>query len=401
MKNKKNPLVGSGQGTSTLSMSAAETQMEQMSATMPKAERPTFQKANWPTAGWSMRTPESQGMHASALAKMFKIFRHQAVHSVAVIRNGYLVAEAYNDRTNPELPQDMKSVTKSVTSALIGIALSEGKLESVNQQAADFFPEWESDPSKSTITIKHLLSMTSGIAWDNNNEQSSTEMMYSPDWVQYILERRARVAPGTSFNYSNGDAHLLSAMLSRAVGETMYEYAQSRLFGPLGITNTSWNHDPQGRTIGAWAMALTLRDMAKLGYLYLNEGEWEGQAIIPKAWVHESLNKKVALNYSNGTQGGYGFYWWSKTLPQGLIKGSKKAYEMFYASGSGGRRIYVVPELQLVVALTAESDDADMPERLLHQVVQAIRADNPLPENVIAGDELERAVRLFKMEIES
>ncbi|UKS25383.1 beta-lactamase family protein [Paenibacillus sp. HWE-109] len=408
MNNKKNPLVGSGQGTSTLSLAASGALKKQVPATntsfspmMPHSDRAMTTQTNWPTEGWELTTPEAQGLHSSALAKMLKIFRHQAVHSVAVIRNGHLVAEAYNEGTGTDILQDMKSVTKSITSALVGIALSEFKLSSIDQKAADFFPELATDPVKSKIMLKHLLSMTSGTSWDNANERSSAEMMYAEDWVQYILERPAQAEPGASFNYSNGDAHLLSAIMTKATGESMFDYAVSRLFGPLGIKEMNWNQDPQEHTIGAWAMALTLRDMAKLGYLYLNEGQWEDKTLIPQPWIRESLTRKITLNYSNGTQGGYGFYWWSKTLPPGLIKGDKKAYDMYYASGSGGRRIFVVPDLQLVVAMTAESADVDMPENLLHHVVQAVRSANPLPENSVAQDELERAIRLFKMSVES
>ncbi|SDN41231.1 CubicO group peptidase, beta-lactamase class C family [Paenibacillus sp. yr247] len=404
MKNKKKSPIGSGKGASTLSLSASGTQMKQVQFSQVNihSERPTSKPADyWPTHGWKTTTPEAQGMNSAALAKMLEAFRNQQVHSVAVIRNGFMVTEAYNENTQVDIPQDVKSVTKSITSALVGIALSERKLKSTDQRLAAFFPELESDPLKSKIMLKHLLSMTSGMAWDNANERSSTEMMYSSDWVQYILECPAFAEPGTLFNYSNGDAHLLSAVVQKATGESMFDYAKSRLFGPLGITDVNWNHDPGGCTIGAWAIALTLRDMAKIGYLYLKEGQWEDKTIIPEPWIRESLIRRVTLNYSNGTQGGYGFYWWSKTLPQGLLKGSKKQYEMFYASGSGGRRIFVVPELQLVVAVTADSADVDMPEELMHLVVQAIRGDKPFQENSAASAELDQAINSFKLGVES
>ncbi|WP_171684506.1 serine hydrolase domain-containing protein [Paenibacillus planticolens] len=357
----------------------------------------TKSTSDWPTEGWRTSTPEAQGMFSGTLAKTLETFSSKQVHSIAVIRNGHLVAEAYNSSTEADAPQDMKSVTKSITSALVGIALSERKLISLDQKVADFFPELASDPLKSRMTIKHVLSMTSGTAWDNTDEVSSTEMMYSPDWVQYILERPGHVEPGSLFNYSNGDAHLLSALLHKVTGEPMLDYAKSRLFGPLGITEVSWNDDPQGRTIGAWAMALTLRDMAKIGYLYMKQGQWEDKTILPKTWIRDSVQLRTTLNYSNGTQGGYGLYWWTKTLPKGIVRGSKKPYDIFYASGSGGRRIFVVPELQLIVAVTADSNDVDMPEGLLLQVLQAIRSDKPLPENQENFAKLEQAVQAFKL----
>jgi CubicO group peptidase (beta-lactamase class C family) len=351
----------------------------------------------WPTAGWRTSTPEAQGMFSGTLAKMLEVFGNQQVHSIAVVRNGHLVAEAYNQTTQADTPQDIKSVTKSITSALVGIALSERKLISSDQRMADFFPELASDPLKSKMTIKHLLSMTSGMAWDNTNEDSSTEMMYSSDWVQYILDRPGYVEPGSFFNYSNGDAHLLSALLHKVTGESMFDYAKSRLFGPLGITDVNWDDDTQGRTIGAWAMALTLRDMAKIGYLYMKQGQWEDQTIIPKTWIRDSVQARTTLNYSNGTKGGYGLFWWSKTLPKGIVRGSKKQYDIYYASGSAGRRIFVVPELELIVAMTANSPDVDMPEYLLLHVLQAIRSDKPLSENQENFAKLEQAVKAFKL----
>ncbi|BFT75680.1 serine hydrolase domain-containing protein [Paenibacillus sp. P36] len=352
--------------------------------------------AYWPTTGWRTSTPEAQGMFSGTLAKTVEMFSSQQVCSIAVVRNGHLVAEAYNSCTQEDIPQDVKSVTKSVTSALVGIALAERKLISLDQKVRDFFPELANDPLKSKMTIRHLLSMTSGLNWDNTNEISSTEMMYSADWVQYILDRPGYAEPGTLFNYSNGDAHLLSAIMHKATGQSLFDYAQSRLFDPLGITNVSWNSDGKDRSIGAWAMALTLRDMAKFGYLYLKQGQWEDQTIIPPNWIRDSLQKRVTLNYSNGTQGGYGLLWWSKTLPKGIVKGSKKQYDMFYASGSSGRRIFVVPELQLIVALTANSPDPNMPEYLLLHVLQAIRSDKALPDNQENFAKLEQAVRAFK-----
>ncbi|TXK84515.1 serine hydrolase [Paenibacillus sp. N3.4] len=354
----------------------------------------------WPTEGWRTSTPEAQGMHSVILAEMLGAFQERNVHSVAIVRNGYLVAEAYNQQTQFDIPQDVKSVTKSITSALTGIALSERKLKSIEQRVAEFFPVWSEDPVRSKIMIKHLLYMVSGLDWNNVNEQASTDMMYSADWIQSVLEHPSRAHPGTIFNYSNGDAHLLSAILHKATGESMFDYAKTHLFRPLGISNVNWNEDPQGHTIGAWAMALTLRDMAKLGYLYMKEGQWDGETIIPKPWIKETLIQRVTQNYANGTQGGYGYYWWLKSLAPGIVRNSKKPIETFYASGAGGQRIFVIPSLQLVVALTSNSMDVDMPEQLLHHVAKAIRSDKVLSDNAEATSKLNQAIETFKTAID-
>jgi CubicO group peptidase (beta-lactamase class C family) len=336
-------------------------------------------------------------MDSAAIARALDAFRSREVHSLAVIRSGYMVAEAYNDDVAAaEKPQSIFSITKSVTSALTGIALAEQKLRSIDQRVAEFFPEIADDPLKSEMTVRHLLSMTSGLEWNDEGDQASSGMMYSTDWIQYVLDRPAVHKPGTKYNYSNGDAHLLAAVLHKAVGQSLFEYATPRLFAPLGITNVRWNADPQGYTIGAWAMALTTRDMAKLGLLYAKDGEWDGTEIVPKTWVKDSLTKRVWLNYADGRQGGYGYMWWLKPLAQGVLAGDTKQYDTFCAAGSWGQRIYIVPELQLLLAVTSYSADVDMPEQLLNSIVQAIRSDRPLAANPAAVSQLKQAVQSFK-----
>jgi CubicO group peptidase (beta-lactamase class C family) len=402
MKRKKKKRAGRGvellpqaaawNGHSTYRSTASKTFTPVLGSSAAAAETARY----WPTKGWRTTTPEAQGMDSAAIADTIEAFRDRHVHSMVIVRNGYLVAEAYNESTDADTPQNMYSVTKSITSALAGIALYERKLESIDRRLAEFFPELANDPLKSGIMIKHLLYMTSGLEWNNESDQSSKDMMYSADWIRHILERPSVHKPGEKYNYSNGDAHLLSAVLQKATGESLLDYAKPRLFAPLGITNVIWNCDPQGYSIGAWAMALTVRDMAKLGLLYLKEGEWDGATIIPKSWIRESLTKRVWLNYGDGRQGGYGYYWWLKPLPQGLIAGSTKEYDTFYAAGSWGQRIFVVPELQLIVAATANSADVDMPEQLLNRVVQAVRSDRSLAENSDATRRLNQAIQSFK-----
>jgi CubicO group peptidase (beta-lactamase class C family) len=393
MKRKKKKRAGSG----TVSPRAAAWDGHNRYTSVSGSSVAVLEPARcWPTEGWSTTTPEAQGMDSAAIADTIQAFRDRDVHSMVIVRNGYLVAEAYYESTDADIPQNVYSVTKSITSALAGIALHERKLASVDLRLAEFFPELAKDPLKSGITIKHLLSMTSGLEWNNESDQSSKDMMYSADWIQHILERPSIHKPGEKYNYSNGDAHLLSAVLQKATGESLLDYAKPRLFAPLGITNVIWNYDPQGYSIGAWAMALTVRDMAKLGLLYLREGEWDGATIIPKSWIRESLTKRVWLNYGDGRQGGYGYYWWLKPLAQGLVEGSAKEYNTFYAAGSWGQRVFVVPGLQLVVALTAYSADLDMPEQLLNRVVQAIRSDRPLAENPDAARRLDQAIQSLK-----
>ncbi|WP_426446356.1 serine hydrolase domain-containing protein [Paenibacillus sp. S-38] len=352
----------------------------------------------WPTAGWRSAEAETQGMDSARLAEAVSALRERQVRSLVVVRGGVLVAEAYAEGLQPGTPQDVRSVTKSIVSILTGAALADGKLRSVEQRISEFYPELKRDPKTAQLRIKHLLSMTSGLQWNNAGEQSSSEMMHSADWVRYVLSRPALHTPGTVSTYSNGDAHLLSAVLQQAVGMPLSGYARTRLFGPLGIADYKWNADPQGISIGAWAMALTPRDMAKLGLLYLKGGEWEGVRLLPKKWVRESLQRRIVHNYRDGRKGGYGYYWWLKPLVPGLTDAGSPKLDAFYAAGSGGQRIFVVPGLDLVAVLTAESPDGEMPEELLNGIVRAIRSDAPLAANPEGACRLTRAVSSFQTE---
>lgn len=160
-----------------------------------------------PTEGWRTTSPEAQGMDSTRVAAAIDALRGHNVRSLVVVRNGYVVAEAYSRDVDADAPQDLRSVTKSVVSAAVGIALAERKLSGLDRRVAEFFPELASDPVKSEITVNHLLFMGSGLEWDNDGDRESHRMTRSPDWVRYVLERPSRAKPGTSFHYSNGDAH--------------------------------------------------------------------------------------------------------------------------------------------------------------------------------------------------
>lgn len=338
----------------------------------------------WPTSGWRTATPEAQGMDAESLAEALDAYKDHNLHSLVVVRNGYLVAEAYNHDNQPDTIQELHSATKSITSALTGIALSEKKLKDLGEKVSDYFPELANDPKKSSMTVEHLLYMASGLDWNNTNEQSSLELMASRDWMRYITSKPSRSAPGTVFHYSNGDAHLMSGILQKATGQTLYDYAKPRLFEPIGITASDWKKDPQGYSIGAWSLMLTARDMAKFGFLYENQGVWDGKTVIPKDWVTSSWQAKAPQKYNDGTQGGYGYYWWMKQLAPDSA-GAAWKQEVYFAAGSGGQRIFVVPGLKLIVAVTANNDsEALMPEQLLFAVAKSVKSDKALPESTEA-----------------
>lgn len=243
--------------------------------------------ASWPTAGWDSAPPESLGIDSNTLLAFYRTIRDEQlnIHSVIVIRHGRIAAEGYYAPFGPTSRQQLYSCTKSFISALIGIAIQEGAIRSVDEPVLSFFPEYKvahRSKQKERLTIAHLLSMTSGLEWSEGAPYTSDDlgqMVRRDNWVQYILDRPMAHEPGTVFQYNSGNSHLLSAILQKATGQTALAYAQEHLFGPLGLEEVSWQSDPQGISIGGWGLSLTPHDMAKFGYLYLQRGVWGGTAI--------------------------------------------------------------------------------------------------------------------------
>lgn len=355
-------------------------------------------KTDWPTSGWKTSTPEEQGMDSQKLARLFDNLKDQNLHSMIIARNGNIVAEAYNSGNDADTKQDVLSVTKSVTSSLLGIAIEQGKIGDITEPAANYLPELKIQPDtrKQVISLGNLLTMTSGFAWNNEGEQSSLDMIASDNWIRYIVEQPMSGNPGTQFAYSNGNAHLLSPVLQKATGKNEFDYAKDVLFNPLGITNVEWDNDPQGVPNGAWGLKMTARDMLKFGYLYLNNGKWDGKSIVPKDWIAKSTQESVGESLKDGTQRGYGYLWWLRNAGN-AVPTSKGTYEMFSAVGSGGQRIIVIPKENLVAVFTADNEDSFFADALIDQyVVPAITSSKALPANEEGTKQLQSKIDEFK-----
>jgi CubicO group peptidase (beta-lactamase class C family) len=348
----------------------------------------------WPTDQWNISTPEAQGMDSSILAKTLKQLPGSNIHSMVLVRNGYLVAEAYNADTQPDKAQDILSATKSITSALTGIAIQDGKLKGTSHKLSEFFPQLVGNaPDKSAITIDNLLTMTSGLKWDNEGEKSSNEMVDSEDWVKYVLGQPVVGKPGKDFMYSNGNAHVMSAILQKVTNMPTSKYAEQKIFEPLGIHDVEWYQDPQNIDIGAFSVHMKARDMAKIGFLYLHDGQWNNKEVIPAKWVEATLKKHDDAEYADGSIGSYGYFWWLKNM---VVDGTDKRINMFYAAGSGGQRIYVLPEQNMVAVFTSNTANSFVTETVLAQMVGAIRSDKPLPVNPDGVNGLNDAIKSFK-----
>lgn len=330
----------------------------------------------WPTDGWRSSSPEAQGMSSAQLQAMEAHIQQLSwgslIRSILIVRNGYIVWESYYD---PAYGSDQQvntfSCTKSVTSALIGMALAEGYIAGINETMVSFFLNRtiaNLTIEKEAITLQHLLTMTSGLAWDEwpyGPNSSFTYMTDSADWAQFVLDQPMRDTPGEVWNYNSGGSHLLSMTINQTVNDTTLAFADSHLFSPLGITEYEWETDPQGVVFGGSNLHLRPRDMAKFGFLYLNNGNWENEEIIPASWVNESTTNYVAP-YNDSNTIGYGYQWWLN-LP----------IDTYLAIGYNGQQINVSPEHDLVVVFTAEYEDASFTTIMEDYIIPAIGHQPP------------------------
>jgi CubicO group peptidase (beta-lactamase class C family) len=337
---------------------------------------------NSPTDGWRTATPESQGLDSAVLADLLDHVRRRSlpIHSLLLIRHGQLVLEASFYPYEATTPHDVASVTKSVTSLLVGIALDKGYLKSVGQPVLPLLPgagPTTVEPHKQDLTIEHLLTMTSGLDCGfEAGEKELAAMRGTADWAAFALALPMRAAPGTQYAYCSSNNHLLSAILSSQTGESALVFARKHLFGPLGINDVIWPADPRGHTYGWGDLHLFPRDLAKVAYLYLRGGRWNGTQIVSEEWVRRSTTSRVKVR--DGV--GYGYSWWINTARQPPV---------FEAEGRGGQRAAVVPDKDLVVVFNGGGVNTD---ELAPFLFRAIRSDAPLPQSASASVRLGNAL---------
>jgi CubicO group peptidase (beta-lactamase class C family) len=238
----------------------------------------------WPTQQWPTSTPEAQGMDSAALAKLLAFGTTRSLDSLLIARHGRIVLDAYYAPYTSDIPHALNSSTKAVVGTLAAIVHKEGLLDSYDHKMLDFFADHtiaNLDDRKKAITVQNLLDMTSGLEWEEGitggREQSLADLRQSSDWTQLVLDRPMATNPGDVFYYNSGNSHLVSAILTKLTGMKTSDYAAAKLFGPLGISTAHWQSDPQGISAGGFGLYLLPRDMAKIGYLYLRGGEWDGR----------------------------------------------------------------------------------------------------------------------------
>jgi len=300
---------------------------------------------------WRISTPAEQGLDPKIVAKAYREAGNiKTIYSLLIVKNGYLVAEKYFNGKQIDETNNVASVTKSYISALVGIALAEGYITSLDQKMMDYFPEYagpDLDQGKYEITIRQLLMMRAGYPYDSTSAYYA-QLSRSGNFMRFVVgQYPLSNPPGLEWNYSSASAHILSGILTKAIGMPLVKFATKYLFDPLDIEIRTWERDPQGYYMGGGNMAYTSRDMAKYGYLYLSNGAFDGKQVIPAEWIDESLQSYSSTNYKDlGTFKDikYGYLWWSADVGK---------YKVNFAWGHGGQYIVIVPELNLVVVSTA------------------------------------------------
>jgi CubicO group peptidase (beta-lactamase class C family) len=328
----------------------------------------------WPTDEWLNSTPEEQGMDSSRLNELkdyIEKYYSRTMDSLIIVRNGYIILEEYPSGLNPDTLHILHSVTKSFTSALIGIAIKQELIKNVNQKVLDFFPNRSIanlSPEKQNMTLEHLLTMTTGFQWNEwqysyeDNRNDLIRAINSGDFVQFMLDLPMGSTPGTVWTYCTGASHLLSAIIEAVSNKSTLTFAQEYLFGPLGITDVYWQYDSQHVYYGGSALHLNPRDMAKFGLLFLNNGSWDGQQIIPSDWIFNSTS--TIYHQFSEEYNGYGYQWWTWPSLGGV----------YYAAGLYQQKIIVVPEHNLIVIFTADLRAGNDPEPaiLYHFIIPAV-----------------------------
>jgi CubicO group peptidase (beta-lactamase class C family) len=305
-----------------------------------------------PGDDWEVSTPAEQGLDPMLVGEMYlNAADLDTIYSLLVIKNGYLIAEDYFNEGSADQKDRLQSVTKSFTSALVGIALEQGCLLSVDQKMLDFFPEVTSeitDPRKEQIMLRNMLEMRAGYP-NEEDDPALWDGLLSGHYPPLIEAFPLVSDPGTRFHYSNLTSNWLGIIVDRACGMNLKSYAEEHLFSPLEVKAGEWGQDAEGHNNGCGDLHLTARDAAKFGLLYLNDGVYKGNQVVPADWVHDSLqtysvNEAFVKKVGHFRDIGYGYQWWSATAGE---------HHVNFAWGHGGQLIVLVDEFDMVIVTTS------------------------------------------------
>ena len=369
------------------------------------------------TEEWSIATPSELGLSAEPLLSLHEDIlegRYGWIDSLLIIREGRIAFEQYyehdyraiygeeartpgplvvNSRGGPynyfnafwhpyfkdTQLHSMQSVTKSIVSAAVGIAISRGDFPDLDTPVLSFFDVGKTanvDEKKQAMTLRHLLTMSEGLRWNENvpyidPTNTFTVMARSLDWVQFTLDQPMAAAPGTRFNYNSGASLILGQIFLQSTGIDIEAYTAQHLFQPLGITDYEWKRTPFGLADTQEGLFLSTRDLAKIAYLYLQKGRWNHKTVIPESWINDSL--RVSFELQDELRTGYGFTWWSQWYQY-----QDKSYIAYLGKGFGGQRPIILPDFDMVIVVTGWNILPDKPflyaeeaiERVLSSVIE-------------------------------
>jgi CubicO group peptidase (beta-lactamase class C family) len=323
-------------------------------------EWPQDVRLSSPTDAWLTSAPDEHDFDTRKLADALQRARDdEFFRALLVVRGGELVVEEYFNGGASDQSTEVWSVTKSFISALIGIAIKQGYIESLDDRMVDYLPDY---PEFANLTIRHILSHTTGLEWTEEGDDF-VGWIASDDWIRNAAGRNRLHEPGTTLLYSSGNSHFLSALIAAATGTPTGTYADKHLFSPLGIsferrpadnrvaawedflvrTPHTWKLDARGIEVGAFGLSLTARDMTKFGLLYLNKGRWGDAQLVPEEWIEESTRDHVLRNSNFG----FGYHW---------VVARRGGHLAFNADGWGGQIICVVPSLDMVVVIKSDAE---------------------------------------------
>jgi len=362
----------------------------------------TYQMPEQTNDGWETASLSNAGISEKPLRALVEAIhrdKYRNIHSILIARKGDLVFEEYfgGYRYNYQGEQfrgefvnydantthDIASITKAITSALVGIAIDHSQIQDVNQKVFSFFPEYShlKDQKKDKITVEHLLTMTSGLQWNEmdvsvntrNEKNDIIQSFHAADPIEYILAKPVVAEPGTRWYYSGGDVNILGEVIRKATGLRMDDFAQQHLFTPLGIKEYKWDFMNPDIIHAAANLKLRPRDMLKFGQMYLDGGMWKGKRILSRQWVERSTKAQQRVSpeswqESEGER--YGYQWFLRTYHT-----RSGAYESYLRTGWGGQRIVVLPGLEMVVVFTGGNHATPDPENeiMIRYILPAVR----------------------------
>ena len=310
--------------------------------------------------GWQVSIPEAQSVNGAELKRRLEELLTSGsggMDGIVIVRNDRLVAEAYFNGYARDTQHDMRSVTKSFTASLAGIAIEQGlmSLDDTLAQHIARFAEFDNvDDRKRSIRVANVLNMQTGLDCDDGRDSSpgnETYMYRRDDWIKYILSVPMQADPGTLTSYCSGAVTVLGSIIASRAGQKLEEFAERNLLNPLNMASVRWLHSPLGVTNASSAIQLRPRDAAKFGTLFLNGGRWYGTQVVPEAWVERSAQRLTAIRGE-----GYGWLWW-----KGYYSVRGNVQSGMYASGNGGNYIFVLPSERLVVVITASNYNRNGP----------------------------------------